>query len=157
MRKPEILRQLEAKGTRVAGVGNDGNLYGVTQVSKKSSTYRRRPCATCPWRRDAPVGRFPAQAYRESSSTAYDAAMATFACHESGTEKPATCAGFLLRNAANNIGVRLAERLNGPIIVEQGDVSLYDSYREMAIANGVDPEDPVLAPCRADTDRWGES
>ena len=27
-------------------------------------------------------------------------------------------------------------------------LELFESYREMAIANGVDPDDPVLADCR---------
>jgi len=134
--------------TRVAGVGNDGNLYGVTTVTKSGNAYRRKPCATCPWRLDAPTGRFPAQAYRESAPTAYDAAFNTFACHESGALRPATCAGFLLRNSANNIGVRLA-RIDVRT-VNAGDVELYDSYRAMAEANGVDPADPILTPCRGD-------
>lgn len=161
MRKPLPVTQGRAAGpviegyshggqqrTRVAGVGNDGYLYGVTSVTKSGNTYRRKPCATCPWRVDAPVGRFPAQAFRESASTAYDAAFNTFACHESGTEKPATCAGFLLRNSANNIGVRLAHI--DPRTITAGNVELYESYRAMAVANGVDPADPVLARCRAD-------
>lgn len=29
-----------------------------------------------------------------------------------------------------------------------GRVDLFRTYREMAEANGVDPEDPVLKPCR---------
>ncbi|AVK09334.1 DUF6283 family protein [Pseudomonas aeruginosa] len=32
--------------------------------------------------------------------------------------------------------------------VSDGGVDLFDSYAEMAIANGVDPEDPILKPCR---------
>jgi len=33
--------------------------------------------------------------------------------------------------------------------VSDGGVALFDSYAEMAIANGVEPNDPVLAPCRS--------
>ena len=33
-------------------------------------------------------------------------------------------------------------------------VELYESYRAMAIANGVDPRDARIAPCRADDEEW---
>ena len=152
---------LELKsGTRVAGVGGDGNLYGVTTVTGGRGLYRREPCATCPWRLDSPVGRFPAQAYRESAPTAYDGAMNTFACHESGAGRPAKCAGFLLRNADNNIGVRLAimrgEYDPATVNLPPG-VQLYDSYRDMAVANGVDTDDPILSLCRANNMLTGRS
>ena len=35
-------------------------------------------------------------------------------------------------------------------IVDPG--GLFGSYREMAVANGVDPDDPVIASCRGDRD-----
>jgi hypothetical protein len=34
--------------------------------------------------------------------------------------------------------------------VSDGGHRLYDNYRSMAVANGVDPDDPILAPCRDD-------
>jgi hypothetical protein len=73
----------------------------------------------------------------------------TFACHSSGTKRPATCAGFLLRGAGHNLSVRLAY-IQGQIQDDLDDegLELFDSYREMAIANGVDPGDSVLAKCR---------
>lgn len=111
---------------------------------------RREPCEQCPWRKDLPTGVFPAEAYRQSASTAYDQAFNTFACHMSGSKNPATCAGFLLQNADNNVGVRLMAmdgRIKGPIT--DGGKPLYDSYKDMAVANGVDPDDPVLSLCRA--------
>ncbi len=115
------------------------------------ATYRRQPCEQCPWRRDLPTGVFPAEAFRISAHTAYDAAMEQFACHVSGKDKMATCAGFLLANAANNLGVRLKKSCDR---IDPSEISspypLYDSYRAMAVANGVDQDDPVLAPCRAD-------
>ena len=111
--------------------------------------YRRQPCPQCPWRRDAPIGAFPAEAYRLSAETAYDLSTHQFACHMSGSEKPATCAGYLLRGSAHNMATRLALS-RGAINPGEvsSDVDLYDSYREMAEANGVDPDDPTLAPCR---------
>jgi hypothetical protein len=145
-------RRVKLGRTRIAGVGTDGNTYGVVTLHTNATAYRRKPCATCPFRRDAVVGRFPAQAYRESAQTAYDGAMPTFACHESGTEAPATCAGFLLVNADHNLGVRIRAAvgdLDLDAITNPDAAPLYGSYREMAIANGVQPDDPTIAQCRA--------
>jgi hypothetical protein len=71
----------------------------------------------------------------------------------SGSDKPVTCAGFLLRNAANNLAVRLAA-MQGRLLlpIKDSGFPLYDSYRDMAIANGVDPDDPALVRCRANDD-----
>jgi hypothetical protein len=146
-------RKVTKGPTRVAGQGADGDLFGVTSITSEGGDRhiaRKQPCPTCPWRLDQPVGRFPAQAYRESAPTSYDAAWTTFGCHESGTDKPATCAGFLLRNADNNLIVRIAQatgKLDLTDLRDDGN-ALYPGYREMAIANGVDPDDPVLKQCR---------
>ena len=122
---------------------------GDTRSKGESYRYRREPCAECPWRKDAPVGAFPAEAFRISADTAYDQSQRSFACHMSGSERSAVCAGFLLRGAEHNIGIRL--RYAGGDIEPgsvKSDVELYESYREMAEANGVDPADPKLARCR---------
>ncbi len=67
----------------------------------------------------------------------------------SGSEKPATCAGFLLRGATHNIGFRLAVA-TGKIDPNElrETVPLYRSYRAMAEANGVQPNDHTLERCR---------
>ncbi|WP_232457312.1 DUF6283 family protein [Burkholderia ubonensis] len=92
---PEITR------TRAAGPDHQ-----VVTVEGGKGSYRRKPCAKCPWRVDA-TGEFPADAFRHSAETAYDMATHTFACHEAGARKPALCAGFLLRGADHNLSVRL--------------------------------------------------
>ncbi|UDM18995.1 DUF6283 family protein [Vogesella sp. XCS3] len=122
--------------------------HQVVTVEGGRGGYRKKPCKDCPWRKDA-VGVFPAEAFRLSANTAYDMAGKTFGCHASGTSKPATCAGFLLRGAGHNLSVRLgyiAGRYHGD--VTDGGHVLHDNYRSMAIANGVDKDDPVLALCR---------
>lgn len=83
-----------------------GNEHQVVTVSGGSGAYRRKPCADCPWRKDA-TGKFPPEAFRHSANTAYDMSDHIFGCHRSGTGKPATCAGFLLRGANHNLAVRL--------------------------------------------------
>lgn len=141
-----------ARQTRITNVRPAGVDYQVVTVEGgRSGIYRREPCPKCPWRRDA-VGEFPAEAFKHSASTAYDMAPNTFACHSSGVEKPAVCAGFLLRNSENNLGVRLLLS-RGDLDLDQvhdGGHELFSSYRAMAVANGVDKCDPVLAACRAD-------
>lgn len=134
-----------AQVTRIRPAGEG---HQVVTIEGGRSAYRREPCSDCPWRIDA-TGEFPPEAFRHSASTAYDMAQHVFACHQSGAEKPATCAGFLLRGADHNLSVRL-KRMSGDIgdDVRDGGHALHDSYRDMAIANGVDPDDSVLDPCR---------
>jgi hypothetical protein len=109
----------------------------------------RKPCPECPWRRDAPRGAFPAEAYRLSARTAYDMAESAFSCHMAGSDAPSVCAGFLLRGADHNLSIRLriikGEYDPGRV---SSDVLLYDDYRAMALANGVAAGDPALKPCR---------
>ncbi|MBG0825981.1 hypothetical protein HS048_35510 [Planomonospora sp. ID91781] len=128
--------------------GGDGR-WGVTSVvSSGERDHQTSPCARCPWRKDAPLGAFPPQVYRDSASTSYDMAVTTFGCHASTPQQPKTCAGFLLRGAADNLAIRLHGRSYED--VHDGGVELYDSYRDMAVANGVDPGDPALARCRGE-------
>ncbi|MCS4088956.1 DUF6283 family protein [Rhizobium sp. BK176] len=135
------------------------NDYGVTTVETRGAgahAHRRKPCKECPWRMDVPTGVFPADAFRESANTAYDGAINTFGCHMNKASAVATCAGFLLRHSDNNIGIRLS--LTGDRIdldsVEDGGFPVYASYRDMAIANGVPADDPVLQQVRSNTDVW---
>ena len=55
----------------------------------------------------------------------------------------------MLRGAEHNLAVRLG-KMQGRYKddVTDGGVELHESYRAMAVANGVDTEDPVLRPCR---------
>ena len=132
---------------RPAGSNERGEQHQVVTVTGGGARHRRQPCSDCPWRLDA-VGEFPAEAFRHSASTAYDMSQVMFSCHQSGAEKPATCAGFLLRGADHNLGVRL-KRMRGEYLdVVDGGHELHESYRAMATANGVPSDDPLLAPCR---------
>lgn len=42
-----------------------------------------------------------------SAATTYDLAVATFGSHASDPSRPRTCAGFLLRGAADNLAIRM--------------------------------------------------
>jgi hypothetical protein len=111
--------------------------------------YRRRPCGGCPWRVDQ-TGTFPSEAFLHSAETAYDMATHQFACHEAGTDRPKTCAGYLLRGADHNLSARLAvaDGRVDPDQVSDGGLMLHEDYRTMAVANGCDPDDPRLRLCR---------
>lgn len=132
----------------VRSAGNDHQVVTViSRYDEDQRRYCRKPCAKCPWRQDA-VGEFPAEAFRHSAGTAYDMATHTFACHAVGKENPKICAGFLIRGSDHNLTVRL-ERMAGNFHdVVDGGINLFDNYRDMAIANGVEVDDPILLPCR---------
>jgi hypothetical protein len=133
---------------RITGERPAGPDHQVLRVEGGASVYRREPCGGCPWRIDQ-IGAFPAEAFRHTANTAYDMARETFACHESGADKPAICAGFLLRGAVHNLSVRL--KWSGGQLgddVSDGGHVLHANYRAMAVANGVPPDDPALAKCR---------
>jgi hypothetical protein len=122
----------------------------VVRVEGGTWNFQPLPCAQCPWRKDQD-GTFPAEAFRISAPTAYDMAVETFGCHMAGVDDPATCAGFLLSaGAQHNLTVRLKllRRLFAWDLVIDGGHDLHPDYRSMAEANGVDPDDPVLRPCR---------
>jgi|SRR5690554_3104878 len=143
--KDIFMRKRQPKVLAVKPAGPD---HQVITVAGGGGGYRRKPCSDCPWRRDA-VGEFPAEAFRHSARTAYDMAEHLFSCHQSGKEKPAICAGFLLRGADHNLTIRIGRAIKGNYRdVSDGGLDLFENYREMATANGVDPDDPVLSPCR---------
>lgn len=131
---------------RVTGETPAGPDHQVLHV-EGGGGHQRSPCAECPWRKDSPIGAFPAEAYRISAPTAYDRSEQLFACHMLG-RRAMTCAGFLLRGADHNMRVRFQDAMDQIGEVSDGGLDLYDSYRAMAEANGVSPDDPVLAPCR---------
>jgi hypothetical protein len=137
------------KETRITDVRPVDEGHQVVTIEGGGGQYRREPCGGCPWRVDQ-TGEFPAGAFLASARTAYDMAQSVFSCHESGSNKPATCAGFLLRGADHNFGVRL-KVANGKIdydTISDGGHELHDGYRAMAEANGCDPDAPELGPCR---------
>lgn len=137
-------------GPYILGVhdGGDG-VWGVTSLEGGGDDFQTEPCARCPWRKHAPVGAFPAEAFRFSARTSYDMSDKVFGCHAAGSRRPKTCAGFLLRGAAHNLAIRLRlSRVDFSAV--HSPVELYDNYRAMAIANGVSPDDPALAACRDD-------
>jgi len=140
--KPKITQ------VRDGGVNQHGE-HRVNTVVGGKGIPRHEPCGGCPWRKDQD-GEFPPEAFLCSAPTAYDMASHTFACHESSKDNPALCAGFLLKGADHNFSVRM--RLSDGRLsydkLHDGGHELHESYREMAIANGCDPDAEELRPCR---------
>ena len=121
----------------------------VVTIRGGAGQYRRRPCAGCPWVVEN-TGSFPAEAFAHSANTAEDMSGRMFGCHESGTERPVTCAGFLLRGADHNMAVRMrsaAGQIDLDQVHEDGR-ELHPGYVSMAVANGLSPRDSALRNCR---------
>lgn len=113
------------------------------------TAHRRQPCAACPWRLDQPR-RFKPGRFRALAGTAHDMSSRLFTCHKSPEDKPALCAGFLLRGANHNMAVRLMliRSTLDLSAVSDGGHALHENYRAMAMANGVRAENAALRGCR---------
>lgn len=144
--KTEEARKSKKPAPRVVAtrVADENNV--VHSIVGGKGDYCKTPCAECPWVKEN-TGSFPAEAFRISANTAEDMSTHVFSCHMRGSKAPATCAGFLLKGADDNLAVRL-KRMKGEMReIKEGDRELHGSYKEMAIANGVDPKDPAIAAC----------
>lgn len=109
--------------------------------------HMQSPCAECPWRRDVPLGKFTPSRYQKLASTAYEMTSTIFACHMTPENKTKACAGFILQSSVHNLSIRMS-RQNFDHVTSA--YPLFATYREMAIANGVKKNDPVLRSCRDD-------
>jgi hypothetical protein len=145
---PDTDTRPPARVLRVRPAGGEWGVFTVASTDPRAA--QPRPCAgaePCPWRRDAPPAQFPAQAYRDSAATSQPGATSRFGCHSSTQQRPLICAGWLLRGAQHHDQVQQALADATLTLPELPDgIELYDSYQEMAVANGVDPGDPALHP-----------
>ncbi|WP_336214726.1 DUF6283 family protein [Nonomuraea sp. LPB2021202275-12-8] len=112
--------------------------------------HRRFPCGPCPWKRTATPGEFPAERYVALRATCppdengFPPPPGTpmFGCHvgEPGTGEDLACAGWLAVEGFEHLGVRVAlsDGRIDPTALEPGLnwPDLYDSYEELAAANG---------------------
>lgn len=108
----------------------------------------RKPCPECPWRTDVPPGRFPPDRFAALAASAYDMSPVLFQCHKTTDDRPAVCAGFLLRGATHNFAIRMAARAGRLGDVTDGGFPLFEDFRSMAIANGVPADSESLKRCR---------
>ena len=108
------------------------------------------PCAECPWRTDVPVGKFPPERYVALAATAYDLGRTVFACHMSKDGGEFACAGFILQSSAHSLSCRMSREMFDGV---RSSYPLFETYRELAVANGVSEDDPALMNCRDDGQR----
>jgi hypothetical protein len=109
--------------------------------------YAGRPCAECPWRRDTPPGKFPAERYERLRDTSpgprgESASLGApiFACHMSHEGGEFPCAGWLATQAHAHVGIRYAV-LRGALpkeVLRPGEdwPDLFTDYDEMAARQG---------------------
>jgi hypothetical protein len=116
--------------------------------------YAKIPCAECPWRTDIPIGKFPPERYVALSPTAYDLSVTVFACHMSKEGADFACAGFLLQSSVHNLSCRMTRTKFDDV---RSPYPLFDTYRELAVANGVNEDHPALQHCRDDGQRTIEA
>ncbi|WP_240152152.1 DUF6283 family protein [Streptomyces mobaraensis] len=123
--------------------------WGVRTLVPRDLAAQPRPCSgekVCPWRRDAPLGQFPPEVYVHSApGNRLTGPPGLLGCHSSTAARPLLCAGWLVASADGNAEV-LAMMDAGALPRPElpAGIELYDSYAEMAAANGVDPDLPAL-------------
>ena len=112
-------------------------------VKTASGFAQTTPCSECPWRKDVAPGRFPPERYIALRRTAQQGfGNPIFACHKTTEGRDNACVGFLLVEGDQNFQVRMAV-ITGRL--DYGKLKspypLYESYAELAAANGVEQDD----------------
>jgi hypothetical protein len=106
-----------------------------------SSFERARQCSQCPWRRSAPLGKFPIERFAAMQPSVEQGFGVMFACHLSA-EVPQACVGWLYNQCVEsergpeNFRLRLALS-TGLVDPEQLVVTRaqYESFDAMVAAN----------------------
>lgn len=106
----------------------------------------RKPCKTCPWRRDSKPGHWDPEHFREIWVGCQDDGPNLMLCHKAGvptsTSPKIVCQGWVRVLKFDAIGVRIAVMQDLVTEEEMNDVDgpdLFASFREMLDANGVRP------------------
>lgn len=105
----------------------------------------REPCSTCPYRKDAPLGRWHRSEFEAVAASEASQFGAMFGCHETRKRDPQVCGGWLVDQARRNVpnlNLRVAAIRNPEVVTalrEVGDGG-HDLYTapEMCRANGVE-------------------
>jgi hypothetical protein len=74
-----------------------------------------------------------------------------FACHMSKEGGEFACAGFVMQSSVHNFSCRMSRQSFGDV---RSPYPLFETYRELAIANGVPEDHPALRNCRDDGQRF---
>jgi hypothetical protein len=124
-------------------------IHGWLQHNRGGAPFAmKRPCAECPWRRDARLGKFPSGQFLALRDTAEPGEQSRIMnCHM--THEPA-CAGWTARHGSGNGRIRMAaslglltpEQLAGPA----DPAALYRNFDEMLWANAARPLESASGP-----------
>lgn len=102
---------------------------------------KRRPCSTCPWRKDVPPHGFPGGSICSSLERMASGEFGTTAmqCHSTPDGECAqVCVGFAVRVGFNSVGLRLAAMLGryDPDTVTSEGVELWASPADLFRVHG---------------------
>jgi hypothetical protein len=106
----------------------------------------RRPCANCPWRKDAPREYWDPEHFREIWQGCQDDGLHMMLCHHASqvaepADKP-ICQGWVRVMGYEAIGVRIAlirERVSWNEIEDREGPELFATFDDMLVANGIAP------------------
>lgn len=106
----------------------------------------RRPCANCPWRKDAPAQYWDPGHFRSIYRNCQDDGTNRMLCHKAKADAPSlkqpTCQGWVRVMGDRAIGVRiaLARGLVTPAeTMDTKGLDLFESFEAMLRANNVEP------------------
>lgn len=101
----------------------------------------RRPCSTCPWRKDAPRRHWDPTHFLEIWGNCQDDGTHMMACHASASRREfLPCQGWLRVIGFEAIGARLAVMRGLATVAEVNDrkgPALFRSFAAMLRANGI--------------------
>lgn len=101
-----------------------------------------RPCANCPWRKDAPVNYWHPDHFRSIATTCRNDGLHMMQCHKTTKETLRICAGWAAVEGFDAIGLRIAALFGryDPASLDTKGLELYESFDEMLEANNIDLE-----------------
>lgn len=98
-------------------------------------------CSNCPWLKSSPPGEFSVERYIALKPSMQQGFGCIFACHKSREGEEFACVGAILRGGLANFNMRvLVHRRHISLEDLRATGPLYDSFTEMARANGVPDE-----------------
>lgn len=103
---------------------------------------KRKPCVTCPWRRDVPPHGFPGGSIdaRLARMAEGDFMTTAMQCHcTPDGERAQVCVGFAVQVGFESVGLRIAAMTGGfdPNDVSADGVDLWPSYHDLFRVHGV--------------------
>jgi hypothetical protein len=115
----------------------------------------RRPCASCPWRVDAPRSYWDPLHFANIWRACQDDGIATMLCHKSKEGHAAVpCQGWIRVVGLDAIGVRLLVMRGRTTLEEIADrdgLELFSTFRVMLLANKIrPPKRSLIVQCDGD-------